>query len=273
MRRKPTLREVQMTQLQILKDVVEVCDRNEIQYFLNFGTAIGAVRHSGFIPWDDDIDIGMARADYERFLTIAPKELDEKYCIQSLHSHPNSPYIFTKIRLNNTVYRELATRKLKIHSGIFIDIFPYDNISDDELERRKHFKRTNLWIRLFLWRSIPDRSIKTERSIKSYAGHFARKLVHWILRVVPRSFIVDKLEKLMNEYNTIRTESIVCFLSARDYGITRDDIFPVKQLEFEGYHFSVPNDIDSFLTKIYGDYMTPPPPERRKRHAVYELEL
>ena len=100
------LRKVQMTQLEIAKEIRRVCEENNIRYFLADGTFLGAVRHQGFIPWDDDMDLAMPRADYERFCRIAPEKLDPKYCLQTWYSDPNYALPFGKVVKRNTVYLE-----------------------------------------------------------------------------------------------------------------------------------------------------------------------
>ena len=129
------LREVQLIQLNMLLKVDEICRLNNIRYYLIGGSALGAVRHKGFIPWDDDVDIGMFRRDYDQFLDIADKFLDNKYFLQTNRTDPDYHGPYAKLRANNTTYIEKVSRSLgaKIHQGIFIDIFPLDNVPDKKL--------------------------------------------------------------------------------------------------------------------------------------------
>ena len=131
---KELLRKVQLTQLEIAKEIRRVCDENNIRYFLACGTFLGAVRHQGFIPWDDDMDIGMLRSDYEKFCRIAPQKLKPEDCLQTWYTDPNYSLPFGKVLKRNTPYLESKkTRKLK-ENGFYVDIFPYDYAPEDPAE-------------------------------------------------------------------------------------------------------------------------------------------
>lgn len=123
------MEKLRIIEVDILDEVVRICNKYDINYYLAYGTLIGAVRHKGFIPWDDDIDIWMFREDYDRFAKIAEKELSEKYYYQDWHKEKEYPYNFAKVRLNDTVVLQKPITKLNIHHGIYIDIFPLDNIN------------------------------------------------------------------------------------------------------------------------------------------------
>ena len=122
------LKEVQQKELQILLEVDRICKRNGLTYYLIGGSALGAVRHGGFIPWDDDIDIAMPRDDYRKFLKLCSRELPAEYFLQTYTSQPDFPYPFAKVNLNNTTFIENRLHKLNIHHGIFIDVFPLDGV-------------------------------------------------------------------------------------------------------------------------------------------------
>lgn len=123
---KDTLRKVQLTLLEIAKEVKRVCDENDIKYYLDSGTLLGAVRHSGFIPWDDDFDIGMMREEYDRFCKIAPFALNSNYYLQTWENDEKYAVPFAKVRKKNTIYRENKANP-NLNNGFYVDIFPYDN--------------------------------------------------------------------------------------------------------------------------------------------------
>ena len=117
---KSVLRRLQQTEFEILKEFDRICKKHNIQYFLDSGTALGAARHKGFIPWDDDIDVGMLRSDYEHFLEICPKELEQKYFLQTIETDPGCPCLFAKIRKNGTIYQENEKHRIKIEFCILL---------------------------------------------------------------------------------------------------------------------------------------------------------
>ena len=121
-----TLRQLQLAELDILLEIDRVCTENNIKYFLDSGTALGAVRHKGFIPWDDDIDICMMRDDYEKFIRLAPEKLSQKYFLQTLKTDPGYNKLHAKVRKNGTVFKEDANLMRNMNHGLFVDIYPFD---------------------------------------------------------------------------------------------------------------------------------------------------
>ena len=124
------LRKVQLTELEILEKIDEICKKNNINYFLIGGTLLGDVRHKGFIPWDDDIDIGMLREDYEKFINVCLKNgaLGKDYYLHCNESDDDYFIPFIKVKKNNTTFAEKNIENINTHKGIFLDIFPYDNV-------------------------------------------------------------------------------------------------------------------------------------------------
>ena len=125
-----TLKKLHIVEVEILDEIDRVCKKNNIEYFLIGGTLLGAIRHKGFIPWDDDLDVGMTRENYEKFINIAPNELDSKYYLDNFKTNTNCHLPFSKIRKNNTTMDEEATKNFNNHKGIFVDIFPFDKLKD-----------------------------------------------------------------------------------------------------------------------------------------------
>ena len=118
---------------EILEEIVRICDKHNIPYFVIGGTAIGALYDKAILPWDDDIDIGMKREDYNKFLQIASQELREPYFLSWIHTDPHSPYYFAKVKKNNTLFVEEMFKDVPMHQGIFVDIFPFDRIPNNKL--------------------------------------------------------------------------------------------------------------------------------------------
>ena len=129
------MNELQKVELDILQHFIEACEKLNVQYFLVCGSALGAKRHGGFIPWDDDMDVGMYREDYNKFMEQAPAILPEGYFLQNYKTDPAYSNVFAKLRNSNTTYIEKTAAELKINHGIYIDIFPLDGYPEDTEER------------------------------------------------------------------------------------------------------------------------------------------
>ena len=161
------LRKVQLIELKIAKELKRVCEKLDIPYILDSGTLLGAVRHRGFIPWDDDMDFAMTRANYDRFLLEAPAELGEEYYLQSWKSDPAYGYPFAKLRLKNTAFVEAVSQYAGSEKGFYVDIFPYDVYPDGQAERKGQGHAYDLLRRLILlkgeytpWEAGNHRSLK-----------------------------------------------------------------------------------------------------------------
>ena len=141
------LRRIKDSEKDILRKFILICEKYNLDYFVVFGTLLGTIRHEGFIPWDDDIDVGMLRTDYEKFLEVAQKECGEEYFIQTIDTDPNYHLYFAKMRMNNTVFVEDSLQKTTGNDGFYIDIFPYDVIPDDDIVMKKYMKkfRRKIW--------------------------------------------------------------------------------------------------------------------------------
>ena len=138
------LRKLQLVELEMLKDVVSFCEKNDIQYFLSDGTLIGAARHQGFIPWDDDIDICMDYKNFKKFNKLAAKDFDKKYFVQNYKTERKYPFPWTKIRINSTTSMERHLNNYDIHFGICMDILVLNGISDNKFRRKLQVKSAKL---------------------------------------------------------------------------------------------------------------------------------
>lgn len=264
------IKELQAVALEILLEFDKLCRNKDIPYFLDCGTVLGAVRHGGFIPWDDDIDVGMLRKDYERFLAIAQHELPEFLVLQNYQTE-KAPLVFSKIRKKNTTYLQFNLRNLPISRGIFIDILPYDFLPEDTNEALLHIKKCNRIQRLFYLRMIPDRVIPPNGKISWYLKAIVRRIVHYVLHIFSSEKIVAKMEAAFKAYP--ESSKITChfhgenFIDIYDYS----EIFPLEEIVFEGHSFPAPRLTHKFLTKLYGDYMQPPPIDKRVWHLPIKI--
>ena len=185
---------LQEIEIDILKEIERVCDVLDIQYFANYGTLLGAVRHKGFIPWDDDIDICMLRKDYDRFILEAPKVLKKGYTLQHFLVDPNTPTYHAKVRKDGTRFAEDYIENMPIHQGIFVDVFPYDKTADDEECRKKHMKKARLARHLFISKSV-SQATNEKNEKKRRLANIIRKGIHSLLIPVPKKCLYNLVIK------------------------------------------------------------------------------
>ncbi len=271
-----TLKKVQSVELGILKDFMELCDKNHLKYFGIAGTGIGAIRHKGFIPWDDDIDIALPRADYERFLKLAKKHLSDQYIVLNCETNENYPLMTTRLMKKGTVFREEALKNIDCPLGIFLDIYPFDNVSDDPKLFKKRMRQAWFYSKLLILRSIPF-------PVLGFKGPKA-KIVHAICACVHVAMVVLRISKrklykkckaVSTRYNHIETKRIDFLCDTTPYMniYRKKDVFPLKKMPFEDVMLNFPNNMHDNLTNMYGDYMQLPPVEKRKNHYPYQLEF
>ncbi|EIW6614549.1 LicD family protein [Clostridium perfringens] len=268
------LRKLQCIQKEILTHVHNICVDNNIEYFIIAGTLLGAVRHKGFIPWDDDIDIGMTRDNYEKFNKIASKFLAEGYELQNIYEDKNCPFAYSKVRKKNTKFIEYCNRNLEMMNGIYIDIFPFDNVPDNEFERKIHYKKVKLILKLFIYNSTPD--ITQEPVNLSLKIKFLlRRIIHNILKRIPKKYLFNILDNEMKKYRNTNTKYKAMLLNGVYMweSISKDTLYPLIQLEFEKNKYFAPNDYNQYLTDVYGDYLKLPPENKRIGHSPYILEF
>ena len=271
-----TLQRLQHTELEILKDFDDLCDKHQIDYFGVGGTAIGAVRHQGFIPWDDDIDIGMLRKDYDRFLQIAEKELGEKYEILNFETNTNYPLPTTRLVKKGTVFQEYAMKGIDCNFGIFLDIYFFDNIADGDKAMRRQGKTAWFWGKLLILRKIARPTLYYS-GLKASLITAACVCAHFFLRlfrISPR-FLYSKAMKASRRYEDTPTKRVAYFFDPTPFTsiMKLDDIVPTKKMPFNGLMIKFPGNIHAYLERRYGDYMTLPPEDKRHNHPPMDLDF
>jgi len=262
---------LQKLELQNLDVITDVCQKLNIEFFLYGGSLIGAVRHGGFVPWDDDLDIAMLRADYMRFVEEAPKYLPENYYLQTPYNDKRSPYVYSKLRLQGTKCVEYIHHKIKTEQGIYVDIYPIDHMPDDEEEFLKQYERFQRMVRLYSLRQSPHPA-GPSNSWKRTVRNMIRYLVSRLLTVIPQSFFVRQIDHIMTAHNNIHTQRQGNY----SYPLPQNlfyDIYPYEMGEFEGRSVWLPHNWEDHLRMRYGDYMELPPEEERIGHLPYLLDF
>ena len=267
------IKDYQSELLTILDAFTEICKQHGLQYYLNAGSLLGAVRHQGFIPWDDDIDLCMPRTDYEKFLVFAADELPENlhpvwFGIQNKHEHPQ--YHCQIQDYDYPVIQTTASLPRKTHA--WIDVFPLDGMPGNALLRMIHGIRL-LYRRMRMQLSMFDENVNVNR--KNRPAH--EKIIIWVFRRTGWGKTADtftamkKLDQALKKYPGSKCPFWVNFMgayklketiSAGEYGDGRTFLF-------EGRELNGPQNADAVLKKLYGDYMIPIKPKDSDDHQLY----
>jgi len=270
------LKQIQRLELECLRQMLDVCRKLDIEAFLIGGSALGAVRHGGFIPWDDDIDVGMTRVNYRRFLEQAPALLPSGYELQTPYNAKYNPYFYSKLRVDGTRFVEYSNhRNRKMHHGVYVDIFPFDEVPDDEKENLRQFKRAQRYIKLFTFRQTADISSEP-KTASMRVKSLLRRGVNVALRLtVPRRWLIRKAERVITAYNGTGQSALAClnFPKRKCEYVLRTDLYPLTEIVFEDLQVRIPGNYDAYLTTHYGRYMELPPEEERFGHKPYEVSL
>ncbi len=266
MNSEETLRKLHSALLEILDEIDRICRKHGIEYFLDSGTALGAVRHGGFIPWDDDADVGMLRAEYEKFLRVAPGELGPRFFLQTRESDPGFEKFSAKVRLNNTYFPEERNEGEGLHQGIFVDVFPFDFASDDPDEAVAEIKKTR---RLYKLWAIRHRHPPRES--------LPRKAVRAAFRVLPERWFESRCLAHFRKHSAKPTHTVISYSykmnSYRILYFNVADLSPVTDIAFEGRTYRIMNNVDAYLKTMYDSYMELPPEEQRKWHFDGEIRF
>jgi len=266
------LRKCQLLQLKISKEITRICEENGIEYLFIAGTLLGAIRHKGFIPWDDDMDIGMSRENYNKFINIAKERLGEEYLLQTWDSEEEFASPFAKVRLLGTEFVEKNTGSANINCGIFVDVFPFDNIPDNPFQAKLQKLSTSFYKHLLLNKCKYDYVDHNDKKKIFLARAFAL-----LSKAYSFDFIHTHYLKAMTKYNSNKTKNVIAFGGASSYSretLKREWIEELSPQLFENEYFLCPKDYDAYLSHFYGDYMTPPPENiRYQGHGILKVSF
>lgn len=251
------LRKLQHEMLTLLIEVDRICRKHNIQYFISYGTLIGAIRHKGFIPWDDDMDIEMLREDYEKFCEVCKTELDDsKFFLQNQETDKHYNWVFGKLKLKNTSYIRTGQEHLKQKDGIFIDIFPLDSITNNKYKQKISMVICKA-CRKILWSEVGKRTVKP----------IYLRWVYFLLSFIPRKLIICIFRFFSGLDNKKETPYLVSHNYFSGYIFDRRWFAEKITVKFEGHEFYAPKGYHQILTSIYGDYMKLPPKDKRQGNS------
>ncbi|MBC1228055.1 LicD family protein [Listeria booriae] len=265
-----TLEQLKKIEVSILLDVAKVCEKHGLTYFLIGGTLLGAIRHGGFIPWDDDIDIAMPRNDFETFQKIAETELPKSLFLHYGTTDAEYYLPIIKIKKHGTVFEEESISPSIKHKGIFIDIFPLDNAKRDKGFLFHMKGRILKQMRSILFLKINEKTTL-------YTVAIWKKALLRLLKLVPTKLLFQLITSYMQ--NDTNNSSAYYANYASKYGYQKQTMLktvyePTAITEFEGYRFRIPGETDYFLRRVYGqNYMDLPPAEKRITHKPRRIQL
>lgn len=252
---------LQKKTFELLELSVNICEKWNIPYFLVCGSALGAAKYGGFIPWDDDIDIGFLRNDYNRFLEIAAKELPEWCFIQNYKTEKNFLHTFSKIRNSNTTFIECNVATRQMNHGIYIDIFPIDGYPANKIEAIvfEAKKKLNEWVRLSAAVDSQNKKVRFRNIILRFLGiHHKTNKAHRHIEKLYSKYPPEQSELWCNHGNW---QGKLEYAPRWHYGNG-------TWATFEGLKVRIPENYDAYLTQKYGDWRKDPPLEKQKTHHI-----
>lgn len=267
---------LQQELLSILDDFIRICEDYHLEYFGIAGTGIGAIRHKGFIPWDDDIDIAMPRGDFEKLLKIVEKKMGDRYLVLNARRDPRYPLMTTRLVKRGTVFIEEVMKDVDCPFGIFLDLYVLDNVADNPILYQLQSWTAWFWSKLMILRCIPRPTLQQTglkaRLIWDVCGmvYGGMKLLH-----ISPEWLRDRCEAECRRYNKKKTARMAFLPDTSPYWnvVDKRKYHPLKKLEFEGRRLNFPANIEEMLTNMYGDFMVLPPEEKRKTHYPYKLSF
>lgn len=261
------LRGLQLVLLELLVEIDRICNEHGIKYGIDGGTLLGAVRHKGFIPWDDDLDIVMTRSEYTKLREACKTGLDSsRYFFQDHTTDPHYRWGYGRIRRKGSEFVRVGQEHMKMKTGIFLDIFPRDNVPDFYPVRLLHA----------FYCFVMRKTLYSEAG-KVTGGNALLRCVYRILCKIPRDFVFRRLDRLSERLNRNKTRLVRCMTfptpKNKRFGYERRWFEEFEDIEFEGRVFPGSCDWNGYLTYVYGDYMKLPPPDERRWHPASMFRL
>ena len=270
------LRRKQMLLLDMYRDVKRICDKNQISLFLIGGSALGAVRHHGFIPWDDDMDLAMTRQDYSKFTSIFEVSLGNDYILNAPNYSSKACHKYPRILKKDSYYRAIIDTNIEELHCIYLDLFIIENTPNNLIHRYLkgivcNFFYIASW-EVFIWENN-NSDVKAFLMRGGWFNYYIRLLIGFIFSFRKSEKWFDLFDKLI-QYNNNKSDCC-CLATGRKryFGeiMQREQWFPGVEADFEGEKVLLFQDLDYYLRNLYGDYMQIPPLEKRERHNACEI--
>jgi lipopolysaccharide cholinephosphotransferase len=255
------LRQLQQLELHVMDDFARLCERHGLRYYLVYGTLIGAVRHHGFIPWDDDVDVAMPRRDYERLAELLEADLGDRYVLSSHRSDGLFPHIYAKLWLRGTRVRQQNDTERSFARGVGIDIFPLDGAPRSAVAQQL--------------RRLVVRAFQIRLSFRVADRQRQRRWLRFLVRLLPLRLIRWLYDSTIRAWPETGADKWICAGPYPDrQTFPRNWFGDGTPLEFEGRRFVAPHEWHRYLTQVYGEYMRLPPVEQRvSRHSLVDVDL
>lgn len=257
----------------MLKEFIRICEKYHLDYFVHWGTALGAVRHKGFIPWDDDIDVGMLRDDYERFLQVAPGEMGGRFVLSSGFIQKNCAGMYTMMSAAGTMHVTEQESLWGYWHGIRIDIFPFDHVLEGEKARRAQIRAVRFWYQLYIMKNLRRPMILGD-DLKARVVRGICRVMHVLLKGMPMGVILWRIRKASLRYRGQGDLVTLLYdIQPERYMLRLSDIFPLQEGVFEGIKVKMLHHTHEALQASYGDYQELPPEDERVDHYSGRLKF
>ncbi len=266
-----TLKHLQSLELMILKEFINICEENNLTYYMYAGSLLGTIRHQGFIPWDDDLDVIMFRDDFEMFKQIFASTSHDKIKLLSIETEDDYFHLLAKLMLKDTLFEEKWVSQVDFNIGINIDIFVLDDLSNNESKRNYQLKKAFLYNKLLIMSKIKLDDLPLLTKLVTHTGYHILNL----LGIKPK-WINKRCLNFLRKYQDENAEFVFDIsATAEEYPqiFNKKEFKKVKRAKFEDIEVNVPANYDEILKSLYGDYMQLPPEEDRYNHITENLDF
>lgn len=246
------LKKLHAVLLDILIEICRICEILNVRCFTIGGTAIGAYYFNGFVKWDDDIDLGMERNDYNLFIKESPKLISKGFFIQCFETEPNTPFYFTKVRKDGTLFIQKEHKDLPIHHGIFVDIFPFDNVPNNPTIARFHKRIVQYFEGSFLRRQMKQAILEGQQALPTHLSEALASVRFGILRIIPRYYFYWRLHTACAFFNHFKCNYMDVIKSSVDH-VSTESIKNLIPIQFEGVNLYAPKYLKEYIKNHYPD--------------------